>query len=203
VDSSMIEALQPKLPRNVTLIHADFLDVDIAMLEIGAPFRVAGNLPYNVSSPILFALLDAHRTHGGITDATLMLQREVANRITADPGSRDYGVLSVFLQLDADVHRVLAPPPGAFRPAPKVHSAVVRLRFRRPAVNIRGYDVFAGMVRAMFTQRRKTIANAVARFASARHCDARAALAAAGIDPRRRPETLQLEELAALAEQFL
>ena len=203
VDRSMVDALQPKLPDNVTLIQADFLDLDISRLQLGNPFRVAGNLPYNVSSPILFALLDAQRTHASITDATLMLQREVADRMTANPGSRDYGVLSVFLQLHADVHRVIALPPGAFRPAPKVHSALVRLRFRDPAVRVPAYDVFTDMVRAMFTQRRKTIANAVAPFARTRGRDAHAALAAAGIDPRRRPETLQLQEFATLAEQFL
>jgi 16S rRNA (adenine1518-N6/adenine1519-N6)-dimethyltransferase len=202
VDLAMIDALTPKLPDNAILIHGDILDVDLASLQIDRPFRIAGNLPYNVSSPILFAVLDAHRTVGGITDATLMVQREVADRITARPGTGDYGVLSILVQLHADVQRLLTLPPGAFRPAPKVYSAVVALRFRPPAVSVADEQIFQAMVRTMFTQRRKTIANAVAPFASARHRDAHAALAAAGIDPRRRPETLQLEEFARLAEQF-
>jgi 16S rRNA (adenine1518-N6/adenine1519-N6)-dimethyltransferase len=198
VDAAMVEDLRPKVDANVTLIQADFLDVDLASLHIEPPFRVAGNLPYNVSAPILFALLRANRTVGGIADATLMVQREVADRISAAPGTRDYGVLSIFVQLHADVRRVLALPPGAFRPAPKVHSAVLSLRFRPPAVE----GVFETMVRTMFTQRRKTLLNALRPFAATRNRDAGAALAQTGIDPSRRAETLQLTELAQLAERF-
>lgn len=203
VDGAMIEGLRPKVASNVTLVHADFLDVDLASLNIGRPFRVAGNLPYNVSSPILFALLRAHRTLGGIADATLMVQREVADRISAAPGGREYGVLSIFVQLHADVRRVLTLPPGAFRPAPKVHSAVLTLRFRPPAVEVADEPLFEAMVRSMFTQRRKTLLNALRPFASGRNRDAAGAVAEAGIDSSRRPETLQLTELAQLAERFL
>jgi 16S rRNA (adenine1518-N6/adenine1519-N6)-dimethyltransferase len=202
VDAAMVEHLRPRVDANVTLIHADFLAVDLAALQIEPPFRVAGNLPYNVSSPILFALLRAHRTGGSIADATLMVQREVADRISAAPGSRDYGVLAIFVQLHADVRRVLALPPGAFRPAPKVHSAVLSLRFRPPAVDLADEGLFEAMVRTMFTQRRKTLLNALRPFAAARNRDAGTALAQSGIDPSRRPETLQLTELAQLAERF-
>jgi 16S rRNA (adenine1518-N6/adenine1519-N6)-dimethyltransferase len=131
-----------------------------------------------------------------------MVQREVADRIQAAPGSGDYGVLSIAVQLHADVQRVLVLPPGAFRPPPRVHSAVVRLIFRQPAVALRDERLFERMVRAMFTQRRKTLGNALAPFATSRQTNARAALAAAGIDPARRPETLQLTELARLADYF-
>src|SRR5262249_4248186 len=129
LDSVMVATLAPRLPPNVTLVHGDFLAFDLASLLNDRPIRVAGNLPYNVASPILFTLIEAHRRFGGITDATVMLQREVADRISAPPGGRDYGVLSILIQLHADVRPLLALPPGAFRPAPKVRSAVVGLRF--------------------------------------------------------------------------
>ena len=207
VDREMIDALAPKLPANVALVNADFLDFDPAGL--GAhPMRVAGNLPYNVSSAIIFKLISIHRARAGaargpdLIDATLMLQREVAERIEADPGGGDYGVLAILVQLHADVRRVLSLPPGAFRPQPKVHSAVVSLRFREPRVAIRDHEAFTAMVRSMFTQRRKTLSNALKPFAASRGANAAAALDASGIDPKRRPETLQLQELARLADAF-
>jgi 16S rRNA (adenine1518-N6/adenine1519-N6)-dimethyltransferase len=95
IDPDMLAALAPRVPDNVTLLEADVLDVDLATLP--RPVRVAGNLPYNVSSPILFRLLDTHRIHGGLIDATLMLQREVAERIVSGPGTKDYGVLSILV----------------------------------------------------------------------------------------------------------
>ena len=202
-DAEMVAALGPRLPGNVTLIHEDFLDAAAGPLFEGRPpLRVAGNLPYNVSSPIMFRLLDAHLRYHTIRDATLMLQREVAERLEASPGTKAYGVLSISIQLHADVSPLLSLPPGAFRPAPKVHSAVVRLTFRPPAVEVSNATLFEEMVRSMFTQRRKTLANALRSFASARGADAAAALRASGIDPTRRPETLQLNELARLAEFF-
>jgi 16S rRNA (adenine1518-N6/adenine1519-N6)-dimethyltransferase len=202
LDPAMVDLLQVRLPGNVVLLQADFLEFDLASLAADRPFRVAGNLPYNVSSPILFALIDAHRRLGGIVDATLMLQREVAARMFAKPGSGDYGVLSILVQLHADVRPVLALPPGAFRPMPKVHSSVVNLRFRPPAVTLADEPAFETMVRSMFTQRRKTLLNALRPYAALRAREGRAALEAAGIDPVRRPETLQLTELARLAEFF-
>jgi 16S rRNA (adenine1518-N6/adenine1519-N6)-dimethyltransferase len=200
VDRDLAEALRPRLPGNVTLVDADILDVDLAPWLASGPVRVVGNLPYNISSPILFRLIEAHRRTGAISDATVMVQREVADRLAAVPGTGDYGVLSISVQLHADVRRVLALPPGAFRPPPKVHSAVVRLTFRPPAVSLLDERIFDGMVRSMFTQRRKTLGNALAPFAGSRGHDARAALRRAGIEPSRRPETLQLTELARLAD---
>jgi 16S rRNA (adenine1518-N6/adenine1519-N6)-dimethyltransferase len=202
LDHDMVAALAPELPPNVSLIQADILQLDLAPLVAGGPLRVAGNLPYNVSAPILFRLIRAFRTHGGLRDATVMVQREVADRIVAAPGGRDYGVLSISVQLHADVVRRLTLPPGAFRPPPKVHSTVVRLAFRPPAVALSDERVFDAMVRSMFVQRRKTIGNSLGPFASTRHADARQALAAVDIDPRRRAETLQLTELARLADYF-
>lgn len=203
LDPDMIAVLRPSLPANVTVVESDILEVDLEALIGDRRVRVAGNLPYNVSSPILFRLLDAHRTTGRLIDATLMLQREVAERIEAHPGTKDYGVLSIFVQLHADVRRLLALPPGAFRPAPRVHSSVIRLTFRPPAVRIIDESLFGSMVRSMFTQRRKTLGNALKPFAASRNGDAAAALSAARIDPTRRPETLQLDELARLADVFV
>jgi 16S rRNA (adenine1518-N6/adenine1519-N6)-dimethyltransferase len=200
VDRDLARALALRLPSNVDLIEADFLELDLDPLMARRPVRAAGNLPYNISSPILFRLLDAHRRHGMLRDATLMVQREVGARIEASPGSRDYGVLSILVQLHADVRRLLTLPPGAFRPAPQVHSAVLRLSFRPPAVPLRDEQLFEAMVRSMFTKRRKTLANALAAFATGRGVDSRDALAAAHIDPDRRAETLQLAELARLAD---
>jgi 16S rRNA (adenine1518-N6/adenine1519-N6)-dimethyltransferase len=202
LDAELVSLLRPKVPPNVTLLHADFLDVDLGAVGPGRAFRVAGNLPYNVSSPILFALIAAYRRGAAIVDATLMLQREVAARIHAAPGNREYGVLSIFVQLHADVRPLLSLPPGAFRPVPQVHSSVVNLRFRAASVSIPDEGAFEAMVRSMFTQRRKTLVNALRAYAVTRGRDVRAALTSAGIDPARRPETLQLTELARLADFF-
>jgi 16S rRNA (adenine1518-N6/adenine1519-N6)-dimethyltransferase len=128
-----------------------------------------------------------------------MLQKEVADRLVAQPGTGDYGVLTLSTMLRADVTRVLSLPPGAFRPAPKVHSAVVRLDFRPPPADVEHPDLLVAIVRAVFTQRRKTMANALAAFANARNQDARDLLARATIDPRARPETLTLSDYARLS----
>jgi 16S rRNA (adenine1518-N6/adenine1519-N6)-dimethyltransferase len=216
VDRELAGALRPRLPANVDLITADFLSIDLSPFFAAGPVRVAGNLPYNISSPILFRLIAVHRQAlagsgpdprrgteaGPILDATLMVQREVADRLGAAPGSGDYGVLAIAVQLYADVKRLLTLPPGAFRPPPRVHSAVVRLRFRPPAVALRDERLFDQMVRSMFTQRRKTLGNALSAFASGRGVEARTALARAGLDAGRRPETLQLTELARLADEL-
>ena len=202
IDRDLVAALRPKLPQNVTLIEQDILETDLATLASGRVVRIAGNLPYNVSSPILFRLLDTYRRTGRVRDATLMVQREVADRLHAVPGTKAYGVLSIFVQLHADVRPLLALPPGAFRPPPKVRSSVVRFTFRPPAVTLRDEPTFEGMVRSMFTQRRKTLANALSAFAGERGLAPARVLDAAGIDPVRRPETLQLAELARLADIF-
>jgi 16S rRNA (adenine1518-N6/adenine1519-N6)-dimethyltransferase len=211
VDRDLAAALRAESLPGVTVVVGDVLALDLAGAIggwLGAPcgpdrtVRVAGNLPYNISSPILFRLLALATATSGVTDATLMLQREVADRLVARPGSREYGVLTILTALHADVTRVLALPPGAFRPAPRVSSAVVRLRFRPPEVKVPDEAVFTGMVRAMFTQRRKTVGNALRGFAAAAGLNPVWALHEAGIETGRRPETLQLVELARLAEIF-
>jgi 16S rRNA (adenine1518-N6/adenine1519-N6)-dimethyltransferase len=131
-----------------------------------------------------------------------MVQREVADRIVARPGTAEYGVLSVLLQWRAEATKLLTIPPGAFRPPPEVQSALVRLRFRPPVVQVRDAVIFEEMVRSMFTRRRKTLANALAAFAAGAGTDTRAVLSAAGIDAGRRPETLEVVEIARLADAF-
>lgn len=202
VDRDMSAALTPHVPPNVSVVEQDFLKFDLARAA-GGGVRIAGNIPYNLSSPILFRILQAQRDGAAVIDATLMLQREVAERIEARPGTKDYGTLSVFVQLRAAVTRLLSLPPGAFRPMPRVHSAVIRLEFRAPTVDIKDESTFERLVRTVFTQRRKTLVNALKPFADARGVDARAAAAAAGIDGTRRPETLQLAEFARLADVFV
>lgn len=212
VDRDLAADLQHAGLPNVTVITSDVLEVDLVpalTAWLGAspssanPFRVVGNLPYNISSPILFALLGLAAKTGAMTDALLMLQKEVADRLVAAPSTSEYGVLTVLTALHADVTRVLHLPPGAFRPPPKVQSSVVRLTFRPPTVEITDHEVFVKMVRTMFTQRRKTLSNALKPFAVDRGVAATAPLAAVGIDAMRRPETLTLAEMAALANAFV
>jgi 16S rRNA (adenine1518-N6/adenine1519-N6)-dimethyltransferase len=202
IDRDLIAGLTPRLPGNVSLIEGDILEVDLRSIMATAPrpsplpldgIRVAGNLPFNISSPILFRLLDL-QSQRLVKDATLMLQREVADRILAKAGSAEYGVLSVLVQWKASVTRLLILPPGAFRPPPAVTSALIRLAFRPPEIE--------GLVRSIFTQRRKTLSNALARFARGTSLSAPEALRRARIDPTRRPQTLQLVEMARLADIF-
>jgi 16S rRNA (adenine1518-N6/adenine1519-N6)-dimethyltransferase len=202
IDRYLVQDLRRDAPANVEIVEADILDFDLLSLAAGGPIRVAGNLPYNISSPILFKLLDAGSGSGRLLDATVMLQREVADRLVAVPGTKDYGVLTIFTAVRADVTRLLTLPPGAFRPPPKVNSAVVRLTFKPSIVPPELTTTFGGMVKTMFMQRRKTLANALGPFADASGISAAAALSAAGIDPVRRPETLAMPELLALAAAF-
>jgi 16S rRNA (adenine1518-N6/adenine1519-N6)-dimethyltransferase len=206
VDRDLVAWLTPRVPANVRLVEGDVLDTPFDVLvPPGSPpgtARVVGNLPYNVSTPILFRILAMHLATGRLRDATVMLQREVADRLVARPGSKSYGILSIALQLDADISMLLTLPPGAFRPVPQVSSAVVRLSFRAPAVDVHDRGVFETLVRSIFSHRRKTIGNALKSLATARGTDSASALRIAGVDPARRPETLHLHELAAVARQL-
>ncbi len=202
VDRDLAADLQPQLPPNVDLVVADILDVDLAPFLAGGPLRVAGNLPYNISSPILFKLLAVARTSAALVDATVMLQVEVADRLVAAPGTKNYGVLTIFTALQADVRRLLTLPPGAFRPPPKVHSAIVRLTFKPSPLPAESEAAFEKMVRTMFMQRRKTLQNALRPYAESVGKDSKAVLTSAGIDPVRRPETLAQADLLRLASIF-
>ncbi len=202
IDRDLAAGLQQAAPPNVTIVTGDFLEMDLdALVREWAPsegLRIAGNLPYNVSSPILFRLLAVHRATRLLGDATVMLQREVVERLAARPGTSEYGVLTVLARLHADVETLLTLPPGAFRPAPNVWSAVARLSFTAPKVTVDA-ALFERFVKGLFSQRRKKVSNALKPLCKD-PASAAPFLSAAGIDPGRRPETLDLPELAALAE---
>jgi 16S rRNA (adenine1518-N6/adenine1519-N6)-dimethyltransferase len=205
IDRDLAGLLGEQQIPNLRIIQADVLDVNLAdaLGDEPHPIRVAGNLPYNISSPILFALLRAADQGRLFSDATLMLQKEVADRLIATPGHKEYGVLAIQVAVAADVERVFTLPPGAFRPPPKVTSAVVRLRFRPPAVDIGDPDVFERIVRGMFLQRRKTLANALRPVAGSLGQSTAELLERARVDGSRRPEALSLEEIARLSRAVL
>jgi 16S rRNA (adenine1518-N6/adenine1519-N6)-dimethyltransferase len=260
IDRDLAGELSGKLPRSVSIITGDFLDISIGDLlaAVGVPaaprapsppapspqgegmefepsreepaasrtertaaqeadaapparsgepanddrvLRIVGNLPYNLSTPILVRLFALARETGRLRDATIMLQREVADRVTAKPGGGDWGPLGVLASLHADTDVLLQLPPGAFRPPPQVRSTVIRLRFRPFPVEIGDYRRFDTMVRTLFQQRRKTLGNALKPLLTEPGQSADT-LRAAGLDPIRRPETLSLAELATLARQL-
>jgi 16S rRNA (adenine1518-N6/adenine1519-N6)-dimethyltransferase len=205
IDRDLAAALPARVPPNVRVIEGDFLRVDVEAALRGErlPVRVIGNLPYNVSSPILFRLLDMAAEGRTFQDATLMLQKEVVDRLTATPGTRDYGALAIQVALVADVERLLTLPPGAFRPPPKVTSAVVRLRFRPAAADVGNMQTFERVVRGIFLQRRKTLLNALRPVADSMGRASGEVLERAGVDPVRRPETLTLAEIARLCRAVL
>ena len=188
--------VQTSLYPNLVVHEADALKLDLT--RVAPPprrLRVTGNLPYNISTPLLFRLLAALPR---ITDMHLMLQREVVDRMVSPPGTRVYGRLSVMVQLDCEVERVIRVGAGAFSPAPRVESAVVRLRPRpRTALDPAGRQRFEAIVRSCFSRRRKTLRNALRGL-----CDERT-IAAAGLDPQVRPEMLSIEEFVDLAHASL
>lgn len=175
----------------LTIVHRDVLRVDFTELADGQPIRLVGNLPYNISSPILFHALEHAAV---IRDMHFMLQKEVVDRMAAGSGSKVYGRLSVMLQAYCQVTSLFVVPPGAFRPPPKVDSAVVRLVPRDPAsININDHKRFADVVKAAFGQRRKTLRNALNNVVSAEQ------FIAAGVRPDARAEQLDVAEFIALA----
>ena len=193
IDGRLIEEMKGRLPGNVRVVHADALEADYrSLVPPGA--RLAGNLPYNISSPLLRRFLE-HRGH--FKDAHLMLQEEVAERIAAGPGSRDYGPLSVLYGLWADVRIVQRLGPQDFTPPPRVNSAVIRCVFRsEPRCVIARPEAFEALVKASFVQRRRTIENNL----RLRYPDLKHYFKLAGISEVRRAESLTVEEFARLAE---
>jgi len=173
------------------VIHRDVLTVDIsALAHNGGPIRLVGNLPYNLSSPILFHALE-HAA--AIRDMHFMLQKEVVDRMAAEPGSKVYGRLSVMLQAYCQVIALFDVPPAAFRPPPKVDSAVVRMIPLAPErIGIDDHALFARVVRDAFGQRRKTLRNALSQV-----CDG-ASIEAAGLRPDARAEQLHVAEFVRL-----
>jgi 16S rRNA (adenine1518-N6/adenine1519-N6)-dimethyltransferase len=190
---------------NFRLIEADALKVDYCeLISPGASARIVANLPYYISTPILQRLIE-HRHC--LSEMTLMLQREVVERITADPGGKEYGVLTVFAQFYCEVEKLFDVPPGAFRPAPQVYSSVMRLRPRaRTAAPVADEALMLELTKTLFAQRRKTILNNLragwGRLGLADESEIAGLLSSCGLgglDSKRRAETLSIEEIARLA----
>ena len=193
IDRDLAAALRADARAAHLLLHeVDALAVDYRALRgDGPPLRIVGNLPYNISTPLLFRLLE-QRT--ALADLTLMLQREVVERMVAPPGGKDYGRLTVMLAAYAEVEAKFDVGPGAFQPPPRVWSSIVRIR---PTAGVRfesGSDaLLRHLVTAAFSQRRKTLRNALRALLTAED------IASCGLDPGRRPETLAPADFGRLA----
>jgi 16S rRNA (adenine1518-N6/adenine1519-N6)-dimethyltransferase len=192
IDRQLARDITERFGPALTVITQDVLDVDIAALRgAGAPLRLVGNLPYNISTPLLFRLLEQR---AAIRDMHFMLQKEVVDRMVAAPGSKTYGRLTVMLAPWVRMERLLTVGPGAFSPPPKVSSAVVRITpLAVPAFDIGSAGSFDRVVRAAFSQRRKTLRNALKGTVDA------GVFTQLGIDPGARAEQLAAEQYAALA----
>ncbi len=202
LDRELAPALRMQFPpERVTVVEQDVLAFDFAAAaaQAGAKLAVAGNLPYYITSPILLKLA---ASHAALDVAVLMVQREVADRVAAAPGSRDYGLLSVTAQMYGTVERLFTLPPQAFSPPPEVHSTVFRWRFAPRFIELGVEEEwFLRFVRQVFAQKRKTLANNL-RAAGIAPADAAQAMSHAGIDARARAEELSIETLAALWRQL-
>ncbi|GAE27842.1 dimethyladenosine transferase [Halalkalibacter wakoensis JCM 9140] len=210
IDQRLLPVLDETLAPydNVTIIHSDVLKANIheaikENFQDVDDIMVVANLPYYVTTPILMKLLEEHLPIRGIV---VMIQAEVADRIAAKPGTKDYGALSIAAQYFAEAERVLTVPATVFVPQPRVDSAVLRLTIRKePAVNVSDESYFFQVFHACFANRRKTILNNLVHNLGPkeRKPEIEEALDEAGIDPKRRGETLSLEEFAALSESLL
>ncbi len=199
LDQRLVGVLRETLAgyEDVRVVHGDILKIDIPREMAAAQYKVIANLPYYITTPILMLLLERRLP---ITVLVTMVQKEVALRMVAAPGGKDYGALSVAVQYYTAPEIVLSVPPRSFIPAPAVESAVIRCTVReRPPVEAVDEAAFFRVVKAAFAQRRKTLANAL----KAAGIDAAAVLAAAGVDGGRRGETLSLAEFAALANAWV
>lgn len=209
VDAKLIPILRETLAPypNVAVIHEDVLKADLQAIidqeralsdgTLAEQVRILGNLPYYITTPILMKLLEERI---GVQSITIMVQKEVAQRISAPPGSRIYGALSVAVQYYCEIDYVVTVPKEAFYPIPKVDSAVIHLRLRaKPPVELLSEKLFFECVKKGFGQRRKTLHNALTGICELDKDATGRLLEAAGIDPVRRAETLSLEEFAALA----
>jgi len=198
LDAALAERLRAEFPPDrVSVLSEDVLEFDFAAAAAtaGHPLAVVGNLPYYITSPILLKLAASHTA---LDRAVLMVQREVADRVAAEPGSRDYGLLTVTVQMYGPVENLFTLPPSAFSPPPEVHSTVFRWRFA-PRFTELGVDeeAFLQFARQAFAQKRKTLANNLRAAGLPPHRVA-SALSDAGINPQARAEALSIEELAGL-----
>lgn len=195
LDRELAAGLARRAPPNLEVVAGDALAVDLAAL-VPRGARLAGNLPYAVSSPLLRRFL---ALRGHFEDAHLMLQEEVARRVSAGPGSRDYGVLSVLFAPWADVDVPLRFPPACFSPPPRVDSAILRVRFRQvPKVPVGDPAAFEALVKASFRHRRKTLENNL----QDSYPNLKEYLRLLNIEGRRRAETLSVGEFAALSTRL-
>lgn len=184
---------------NVRIVYGDILKVNI-MEEVGADnFKVCANLPYYITTPIIFALLEKQLP---MERLVAMVQKEVAERMVAKPGGKEYGALSVAIQYYTEPHLAFIVPPSSFIPAPKVESAVIVCKRRlEPPVKVEDETLFFRVVKAAFSLRRKMLTNSLKNMGiNSEQCSSW--LAAAGVDGKRRAETLSLEEFAALTNTF-
>ena len=196
LDRDLIGPLQDRCSTlgELTVHSADALSFDFCAVAGQQMLRVIGNLPYNISTPLLFHLLDQHQC---IKDMHFMLQKEVVERMAASPGSGQYGRLSVMLQQRCRVTPLFTIGSGAFKPPPKVESAFVRLEpYRQPVVLVTNQSAFETLVKQAFSQRRKTLRNTLRELLDAED------ISRLGIDPAARAESLNLDDFAALANRL-
>ncbi len=202
IDQKLAEILKEKVAdfTNVEVIRKDIMKVDFEDLHksVGQPLKVVANLPYQISTPLIFRFVDSKSL---FTSLTLMLQKEVAERMTAKPGGKDYGPLSIFTQIVSDFSIRFLIKPSAFIPRPKVDSAVIHMVWKeRPLVGDQDVEWFKRVVRAAFGYRRKTLMNALKHSDLSVPEDTAERMEEIGIDHQRRPETLTIEEFVRLAE---
>jgi 16S rRNA (adenine1518-N6/adenine1519-N6)-dimethyltransferase len=193
LDRDLIPILEGKFggEPNFRIHQGDALKFDITALAAGEKLRVVGNLPYNISTPLIFHLLTAHNC---ISDMHFMLQKEVVDRLAAQPGSKTYGRLGIMAQYFCEVESLFDVPPEAFTPRPKVQSAIVRLTpYERPPCPANNVDTLHMVLRSAFNQRRKTLRNTLKGVIDSE------AIERLGIDSGLRPEQLGLAEYVAIA----
>ena len=201
IDSKLVAILNEKMKNypNVEVVRSDILKVDFNpfLKKEGHPIKVVANLPYQVSTPLLFRFIESKET---FSTFTLMLQKEVAERMVAPPGGKEYGPLSIFIQMFSDVSIRFFIKPSAFFPPPKVESAVVHMVWKeKPIIELQNEEWFKKVVRGCFSYRRKTLVNALKHSELTLPESIELKMEAIGIDPRRRPETLTLQEFVSLA----
>ena len=203
IDKNLIPILSDTLSAydNVSILNADILKVDIAKIveekNGGKPVKVVANLPYYITTPIIMGLFESHVP---IDSITVMVQKEVADRMQVGPGTKDYGALSLAVQYYAKPKIVANVPPNCFMPRPKVGSAVIRLeRYEKPPVEVYDERAFFRLVKCCFAQRRKTLVNTVSNTAGIEKERIRNALNTLGISETARSEQLTLAELAKLS----
>ncbi len=205
IDKKLIPILEDTLSAydNVTVINEDILKVDIAALvqerNDGKPIKVVANLPYYITTPIIMGLFESHVP---LKSITIMVQKEVADRMQVGPGSKEYGALSLAVQYYAKPEIVANVPPNCFMPRPNVASAVIRLtRYEKPPVEVQDEHRMFAIIRASFNQRRKTLANSLSNEQKLHVTreDVTAALERMGVNPLIRGEALTLEQFAQLS----